>query len=482
MRIEGGAATAGWGDQSQDLDTTKVQAGETGLAQVAARLGVSAEALQTANPQIANANGLTPGIELRIPSSNGSSAAVANTAEEDPAGGSALAASKRMESNVDSILAKSALAASLDASSAPDAAAAPGGGIPPKVPVAHPHEAHTPEVKPDKMQNLTQSPQFQALSSAEQTSVLQALASNPPLTQEKVNQTVNLLGALPSLSAGDRQIALDGFSAAHANPAYAANMKKLIDDPKFTSLSAADKTSVLSQARNYPDATTVGNIDRLVHKDWFRNEGSDDKQRSLKTIARFSHNPDGNRRIINNTLDKFLSPASDFKLEWKSLDPGTYGEALGKTLTLNSDMIKKGDEKMEETPDTNRLSLNTVAHEVNHLLNHDVPANTFQYVNGEYRAWYVGFQTQHGRPPTNEEAVNQRLRDLVDDSFYGPYTAAAAADPTEGPKLFHLLKSVTGMNVDATNWKQVIHNYNPDDKPTLSTSPAAAPVGNNDNH
>src|SRR5262245_61833572 len=171
MRIEGGAATAGWDDQSQNLDTTTVQAGETGVAQVAARLGVSAEALQAANPQIANANGLTPGTELRIPRSYGSSAAVADPIDEDPASGSALAASKRMESNIDSILAKSALAASLDASSAPDAAAAPSGGISPKAPVAHPHEAHTPEVKPDKMQNLTQSPQFQALSSAEQTSV-----------------------------------------------------------------------------------------------------------------------------------------------------------------------------------------------------------------------------------------------------------------------------------------------------------------------
>jgi len=89
----------------------------------------------------------------------------------------------------------------------------------------------------------------------------------------------------------------------------------------------------------------------------------------------------------------------------------------------------------------------------------------------------------HGRPPTNQEAVDQRLRDEISpDTFYGPYTAAAAADPTEGQKLFDFLKSVTGINVEAHNWRQVVNNSNPDHWPNLSTSPAPTPVGNNDNH
>lgn len=485
MRIEGGAAV-GWDDQSQDSSTTTVQLGETALAQVAARLGISAEGLQNANPQIGNANALAAGTELRIPASKSEAAGSSQTTGEAAADTTTLAASKRMESSVDALFAKTALSSAWDGK-ASDAAAAPGGGITHEAPVADPlKEGYSPEVKQDlidKMRGVYQSPQFQSLSSAEKSSVLQGLASNPPLTQEKVNQTTSLLGSVASLSAGDRQIALDGFRAAHTDPAYAANLKKLIDDPKFTGLSGAEKTAVLNQVKNYPDATTVGNIDRLIQKDWFRSETPDDQQRSLKTIARFSNNPNGDRQIINNTLDKFLSPASDFKLEWKNLGDSTYGQAINKTLTLNSAMIPSGNEKMPENDDTNRLSLNTVAHEVNHLLNHDVPSNTFQYFNAEYRAWFVGFQAQNGRPPTNEEAVNQRLRDQVStDTFYGPYTAAAAADPTEGPKLFNFLKSVTGMNVDATNWKQVVNSSTPDQWPNLSTSPAPAPVGNNDNH
>ncbi len=487
MRIEGGAATAGWSDQDQDLTTTTVEAGETTLAQVAARLGVSAEDLQSANPQIANANGLTPGVEIHIPPISNPSAAKADSAEAAPADHVSLATSKRMEGNVDAIIAKTALSSAWDSSLNPsDAGASPRGGIRHEVPAANPlGRGPAPGVEQDlidKMRTVVETPQFRTLSSADKNTVLQALASNPPLTQDKANQTINLLGSLASLSPGDRQLALDGFTATHAEPGYAANLKKLIDDPKFTGLTGAEKTAVLSQVRNYPDAKTVGNIDRMLNKDWFQSQGPEDQQRSLKTIARFSHNPDGDRKIIDNTLDKFLSPASDFKLEWKMIGDGTYGQAANKVLTLSTEYIHAGNDKIPENYDTNRISLNTVAHEVNHLLNNDVPANTFQYFNGEYRAWYVGFQTQHGRPPTNEEAVNQRLRDLSTDTFYGPFTAAAAADPVEGPKLFNFLKSVTGMNVDASNWKQVINSSNPDLWPNSKTSPAPAPVGNNDNH
>jgi hypothetical protein len=487
MRIEGGAVQTGWSDQGQDLGAATVQIGETSLSQVAARLGIPTQTLQNANPQIANPHGLTAGVELHLPSPNGGAPAAANASVDAPAGISALATSKRMESNVDSILAKTALSSAFSNPASADAATSPVGELPHEAPAVDPlNEGYTPAVKQDlidKMRGIYQSPQFQALSSPEKNSVLQTLASNPPLTQDKITQTLNLLGSLASLSPGDRQLALDGFRATHADPAYAASLKTLVDDPKFTSLSGAEKTAVLSQAKNYPDATTIGNIDRLLQKDWFQNQTLDDKQCSLKTIARFSHNPDGDRQIINNTLDKFLSPASDFKLQWKNIGDGVYGEAANKVLTLSTEYIHPGNDKIPQNEDNDRLSLNTVAHEVNHLMNHDVPANTFQYFQAEYRAWYVGFQAQHGRPPTNEEAVNQRLRDQISpDTFYGPYTAAAAADPVEGPKLFDFLKSVTGMNVDAHNWRQVVNNSNPDHWPNLSTSPAPAPVGNNDNH
>jgi hypothetical protein len=93
---------------------------------------------------------------------------------------------------------------------------------------------------------------------------------------------------------------VDGFKAAHADPTYAANLKQVIDDPKFKSLSDPEKTAVLSQAKNYPDARSVKNIDRTLQKDWFAAQDLGDKQRSLKIIARLSHHPpQGDEQIIN---------------------------------------------------------------------------------------------------------------------------------------------------------------------------------------
>ena len=52
-----------------EVETTTIRVGETRLWQVAQRLGpgVSAEALRELNPQFANRDQLTPGLEIRIP-------------------------------------------------------------------------------------------------------------------------------------------------------------------------------------------------------------------------------------------------------------------------------------------------------------------------------------------------------------------------------------------------------------------------------
>src|SRR5262249_55047474 len=121
MRIEGGAAV-GWDDQSQDSSTTTVQLGENSLAQVAARLGISAGDLQNANPQIGNANALTAGTEVRIPSAKTEGSIASETVNEAPADSTSLASSKRMESNVDALIARTALSAAWDGKAA-DAAA-----------------------------------------------------------------------------------------------------------------------------------------------------------------------------------------------------------------------------------------------------------------------------------------------------------------------------------------------------------------------
>jgi hypothetical protein len=359
----------------------------------------------------------------------------------------------------------------------------------PPITLPHGTEGYSPAVKKDlteKLQSLNDNPQFKALSPTEKDTVLKALTSDPKLDDEKKAKTLDLLGSTKDLSAGDRQIALDGLKGAKADPKYAENLKKIIDDPKFKSLSDAEKTAVLSQAKNYPDARTAGNIDRMLHKDWFTSQSLDDKQRSLKTVARFSANPVGDRKLIDNTLDKFLGDKADYKLVWKTYPSGngtTFGEGADKTLWLNKGIVAADNDKMVENSNTSRLSLNTVAHEVNHLVNDDKVAKTFGYFQAEYRAWFVGFQSQNGRAPTNQEAMEQRLRwQLNPDSFYGKYAGEAMKDPDEAKKFYDFLGNVTGMKVDASNWKDVVNTSKPEDWKSKSTDPAPTPTGNIDNH
>jgi hypothetical protein len=487
MRVDTtGSLGTGWANQNTDASSTTVSNSETTMAQVAARLGVSPEALQNANPQI-NPNALTAGLELRLPQA-GSESSQSNTATQElPADASMSSASKRMESDLNTMQ----MRAMLDTTGAAPASTgntSGSGGISQEFPVTRfSGEGYTADEKKDltdKLNTLYQTPQFQALSQHERQSVLVGLAGNPPLTQEKISNTRDLLGSMKDLSPASREAAINGLRNAHCDPAYARSLKKLMDDPQFKSLPEPVKTAVLSQAGNYPDPRTVGNLERLVKKDWFQQQNLPDMQRSLKTIARFSHNPNGDRAVIDNTLDRFLAPGSDFKLEWKDLKgPGTlYGEADDKTLTLNKNLISAGNDKMPESYRTNHLSLNTVAHEVNHLVNHDEVADTFKYFNAEYRAWVVGFKAEHGRMPTNEEAMG-RVRDQFNPKLaYGPSTAGALADPAEAQQLFDFVKSITGMDVNAHNVRDVVNNSDPNrDWKTLSVSDAPTGVGNNDN-
>ncbi len=224
-------------------------------------------------------------------------------------------------------------------------------------------------------------------------------------------------------------------------------------------------------------------MDRLVQKDWFRSQDLGDKQRSLKMVAYLSQYDAGDRKIVDNTLNKFLDPKSDFKLEWKNYKAGkgtTYGEADEKTLWLNRGIMAADNGKMVENAQTKHLVLSTTPHEVNHLLNKDKVASTYKYFEAEYRAWYVGFKAQHGRAPTNKEAMEQRISwQLNKDSFYGKYANEALKDPKEAQKFYNLLSQMSGQKVDASNWKTVIAS----DPSTWAKpgDPAPVPAGNLDN-
>jgi hypothetical protein len=469
-----------------------VQMGETSLAQVAQRLNLDAKDLLAANPRITNPDSLTPGQEIRKPGTAQGDLSTKVDTNDSRSRDLTTVASKQMESSIDSAamrtLLNSAHAGTMPADSGAPAKAEVKRG--PSLEELVKDQKYGPDVKKQVLEGLktiSENTDFKKLDPADQASVLKTLAANPPLTQEKLSRTLDLFGSANSLSAADRKLVVDGFNAAHADPTYAANLKQVIDDPKFKSLRDPEKTAVLSQAKNYPDARSVKNIDRTLQKDWFAAQDLGDKQRSLKIIARLSqYPPKGDEQIIKNTLNKFIGDRSDYKLDWKSLhvDSGTtYGEGGDKTLTLNKDLISADNSKMVENDETNHLTLNTVPHEVNHLLNDDKVEKNFKYFQAEYRAWYVGFKAEHGRAPTNQEAMEQRLLwQLNPDSFYGKQAAEAMKDATEANKLFAFLGKVTGQTVNASNWETVIKS-DPATWPHHAKQAAAPePEGNFDNH
>ena len=493
MRVAdaGGLIPGQWGSEGADA-TTAVQNGESTLTQVASRLGIPLDDLVNANPQIANPNGLTPGMEVRVPSSTqgGPAAGSAESDAPDPN----IATSKRMENSLEASAMRTLLSSPMDSSSGSVShahfSASGSGGISQEPPVADPlrGEGYSPQLKKELTQTLNalyQRPEFKALSQDEKSALLQSLAGNPPVTPEKISKMFDLINSAKSLSPANHKLVMEAFKAGHASPAYAASLKKLIEDPEFKSLTNAEKTAVLSQVKNYPDAKTIGNIERMLRKDWFQTQSLGDKQRSLKTIAAFSHNQKGDRKIIDNTLDKLLDPKSHFDLEWKKYEKRDrpYGEADDDTLYLNRGIIRAGNDPITENKTTNHLALNTVAHEINHLVNDDKVGDTFDYFNAEYRAWYVGFKAEHGRPPSNQEAMEQRIRWQFDpESAYGATSAGALKHPSQAQKLFDFLGKMTGLKVDAHNWRDVVYKSDPATWRTKASTPAAPPAGNDDNH
>jgi hypothetical protein len=340
----------------------------------------------------------------------------------------------------------------------------------------------------DKFKNLVNSPDVQNLPPDEKNIVTNALMSDPPPSADKISKTLDVIHSAKDLSPGDRQLFMDGMKRAGGNPQYAANLQKLIEDPKFKSLKPAEKTAVLSQTRNYATPDAVNNIDRLLHRSWFHSEDLDDKQRSLKMVGRLSTYTGGDKQIINNTLDKMLGEHSPIKVQWKNYPIRDDGSSISgemgddNVLSLNRGKLPKGNDSVHEDDDTTDMAIGTPTHEVNHAMNPTPVGDTFANFQNEYRAWFVEFKAQHGRAPTNREAMDQRVSwQLNPKSAYGPNSAGMLRHPKEAQQFYDFLSQMTGMKVDAKNWKAAVKS-DPATWPDKGQSTAPVPSGNLDNH
>ena len=330
-----------------------------------------------------------------------------------------------------------------------------------------------------------QSPAFQAKGAAERTAELTqyALLKTPEFQALPAADQARITGALMS---NQLQAAFG-----RGDHTLAANIKSLIENEDFANLGADEQTAVLSQVGNYPSGKAVHNIERMLGKEWFQDFDLGDKQRALKMIGYMSHPRAGtDQNILDNTLDKFLADDAPYTLAISPITakPGniTFGYASGDTMTINENLVTADNGRLEADTYGRKLALDTIPHEINHLINGDKVAQTFDYLNEEYRAWYVGFSADNGRPPSNEEALERWSYFLDPNSgYYDSASKGALADPAEAAKIFDLLSTLTGQTVTADNYVDMLNKL-AGDPSQFGTDPNAAaavvPPGNLDNH
>ncbi|MEH6420070.1 hypothetical protein [Pseudomonas sp. CGJS7] len=293
------------------------------------------------------------------------------------------------------------------------------------------------------LQQLVKDPSFQALDAAQKSNKLNefGLQQSPEFKSLPASEQKLITDALAARKSGDTD--------------QAANIAKLIKNEDFQDLSAEEKTAVLSQVKNYPDERSIANLDRLMGKDWFQDFDLGDKQRTLKAISFLAQNDAGDPQVNKNTLERVLSPDSDYVFKWDdsfngdiNSSGGLYGTADGTNITFNAKMVNDGNGPLTETYNSKHVVLHTIAHEVNHNVNGDEVSETYGYLEQEYRAWYTGFKSEFGRPPNNEEAM-ERWRNEITGAYSGTSQPAIDSSPEEARKFAEELSLMTGQPVPA---------------------------------
>lgn len=335
----------------------------------------------------------------------------------------------------------------------------------------------------DEARQLLEDPAFRRFDAEQRTARLTEFAlvnsaefrNLPPADQQRIRNALETDRA--------RGVFAEVLGGEHDAVASPAAIRSLIESEGFQALDADERTAVLSQVQNYPDARAVTNFERLAAKEWFQDDDLGDKQRALKLVGHMSTS-DGDRAILDNTLDKFLAEDAPFRLEIAHIGAGRAGEAGDGVLTIQESLVAADNDPL--AAQAQYLADSVIPHEVSHLIHDDHVAPTFEYLNAEYRAWYVGFTAQNGRAPTNEEALGRWAGELSVGGVYWDLAAEdALADPAEAAQIFELLSDLTGLDVDEINFRDVLRELadGTRDWGTNAGDPAAVvPPGNLDNH
>ena len=230
----------------------------------------------------------------------------------------------------------------------------------------------------------------------------------------------------PELDAYERMLKSRAFQKADVTPIWER-------DP---GQAAQARIALLEQVRNTPEAGVIDNLSRLGDRAWYDRQGFEDQQRTAKVTAYNSSSSTPNANDARRNTVNYILSNDKLELNWKNLQHGTtttYGQAGDSgilwwqhpEISLNRNTVPAGDGPLKASDRAAlRTGVETLAHEVNHLLTPGGNEKSYAYFMDEYRAWYVGYKAQNGHPPSAAEAY-ERAQYLTTSK--GPYDNIAQA-------------------------------------------------------
>lgn len=192
---------------------------------------------------------------------------------------------------------------------------------------------------------------------------------------------------------------------------------------------ARARISIMKQIAAFPEARVIDNLDQMSRRDWFDAMSPEDKQRATRLVAYGSSDtvPGGQGNTTrHNTIDAIVRsddpPLSfadlrkdDVGVTWGQHKPGLLG--FGESIELNRKLIAASDDPITAGSDDAQLATDTLAHEYNHKIRGGSNESSFDYFMNEYRAWYAGYVSENGHPPSRAEAFD-RSRELTMTDLY----------------------------------------------------------------
>lgn len=253
-----------------------------------------------------------------------------------------------------------------------------------------------------KTAELEQTPEFQKLSPQTQDEIRSQLAKN-----EKNGKAVdNLIGLVKSsgfdkLPAETQKAMLQALAKRPEDTIFREALGNLASNGNFTGLNGAQQSQVITDLDKFANTESYKGSDGFLF--FGGHHVSDDDKKALLTrigdvsIYSAAH-PD--RTIVRNSLDQLTSGRIKVELYEKKPDSTIeYGYADGNTIHLNKLTIGNTDKLVE-----------TLSHEVNHIVNGSSEYNQPERFVDEYRAFITGFESLTGK-----ELSAQKLKDILDN-------------------------------------------------------------------